>query len=498
MKRSNGILLHISSLPSKYGVGDFGKNAYEFIDYLSLGKVKNWQVLPLNQTGYSNSPYQSECAYSFSPYFISPEILYNEKLVTKKELNLLLYKGKTVDYGFLYQTRYPFLRKAFSRFNRYLPEFIAFKKSKEFFDYAVYMAIKTKSGSKPFYLWEDGLKFREYKALKSFIKQNQDEIDFWLFLQFKAQEQWTMLKGYAKSKGVSIIGDMPLYIAYDSVEVWKDPKLFKLDENLNQTKVAGVPPDYFSETGQLWGNPVYDYKEHIKDGFSWWKNRLKTALKKFDIVRIDHFRGMDRYYEIPCGSKNAIFGEWVKVPSDQLFTALNKVSSVSRVIAEDLGIIDDGVIALLEKTGYSGMSVLSFAFNGQSDNKYLPENIKENTICYTGTHDNDTLIGLIRSMSAWDKTNLVNGVKNSLKLTKTRGDVKTDKALAKSIIRLGAKSKARLFIVPLTDLLLLDGSYRMNEPGAENLLNWCVRLTKRQMKVSSIKEFGKLCEKYFR
>jgi 4-alpha-glucanotransferase len=207
---------------------------------------------------------------------------------------------------------------------------------------------------------------------------------------------------------------------------------------------------------------------------------------------------MDRYYEIPAGSQNAINGEWIDVPSDELFSALNKVSNKNRVIAEDLGIIDDGVIALLEKTGYSGMAVLSFAFNGESDNKYLPENIKENTVCYTGTHDNDTLIGLITSMSEWDKNNLINGVKNSLKLTKTRGEVKTDKSLAKSIIRLGAKSKARLFIVPLTDLLLLDGSYRMNEPGAENQLNWCVKLTKRQMKKSAIKTFARINEKYDR
>lgn len=498
MKRSNGVLLHVSSLPSKYGIGDFGKNAYEFIDYLSLGKVKNWQVLPLNQTGYSNSPYQSECAYSFSPYFISPEILYNEKLVTKAELNSLIYKGKTVDYGFLYFTRYPFLRKAFSRFDRYQPEFISFKKKKEFFDYALYMAIKTKNGNTPFYAWENGLKFREEKAIKTFIKENAEEIDFWLFLQFKAQEQWTMLKGYANSQGVSIIGDMPLYIAYDSVEVWKDPNLFKLDENLNQTKVAGVPPDYFSATGQLWGNPVYNYEEHIKDGFKWWKSRLKTALNKFDVVRIDHFRGLDRYYEIDAGSQTAINGEWIVVPSDELFSALKTVAGSNRIVAEDLGIIDDGVIALLEKTGYSGMAVLSFAFNGESDNKYLPENIKENTVCYTGTHDNDTLIGLITSMSEWDKNNLINGVKNSLKLTKTRGEVKTDKSLAKSIIRLGAKSKARLFIVPLTDLLLLDGSYRMNEPGAENQLNWCVKLTKRQMKKSAIKTFALINEKYDR
>ncbi len=392
----------IFSLPSKYGIGDFGKESYKFVDFLSSAGQKVWQILPLVQTGYGNSPYSSVCSTSFNPYFISPELLKEQGLITAAELKFSLSNKKYIDYGELYAVRYPLLRKAFERFNKEDKAFKRYLKSKESYDYALYMSIKYASGQKHFYEWETPLAHREEKELKKFARAYNEEILFWQFVQFKAKEQWFNLKKYANEKGVEIMGDMPLYVALDSVDVWVNPTLYKLESDFVPKKVAGVPPDYFSENGQLWGNPVYDYLEHEKDGFKWWTERLNKALKVFDYVRIDHFRGLDRYYEIDSYRTDAKVGEWVDVPSEKLFTALHQKIDKNRIIAEDLGIIDDGVRELLKYTGYPGMKILSFAFNGDGANLYLPENIEENSVCYTGTHDNDTLIGLIDGASEWD------------------------------------------------------------------------------------------------
>lgn len=482
----------VFSLPSKYGIGDFGKTAYNFIDFLKKSGQKVWQVLPLVQTGYGNSPYSSVSSKSFNPYFISPELLKEQGLITKAELDFSRADGKYINYGELYAVRYPLLRSAFNRFDKQNKAFQKYVKSKESLDYALFMAIKFASGQKHFYEWDKALSCREEKALNAFKKSYRQEILFWQFVQFMAKTQWHAVKEYANKNGILIMGDMPLYVALDSVDVWVNPKLFKLDENYSPKKVAGVPPDYFSEKGQLWGNPVYDYLEHKKDNYAWWADRIKSALTTYDLVRVDHFRGLDRYYEVDPDRVDAKVGEWVDVPSHDLFNAIHKAVDRERIIAEDLGIIDDGVRELLKWTGYPGMKILSFAFDGQKDNLYLPENILENSVCYTGTHDNDTLKGLIDQMKEWDYNNLVNGVANSLKLLNVKGKVIDQKSLIDSIITLGMHSKAKLFILPMQDLLQKGTEFRVNEPGTVKEQNWSVKFEKCDFNMDAISKLKKL------
>ena len=496
--RKSGVLMPIFSLPSKYGIGDFGKESYNFIDLLKKSGQKVWQILPLVQTGYGNSPYSSVCADSFSPYYISIELLLEQGLLTKEEIKFSLSDKERIDYGELYAVRYPLLEKAFSRFDKNLPQFTKYISSKESRDYALFMAIKEASGQKHFYEWEEGLKNRSPKSLRQFEKAYKDRVLFYQFIQFIAKEQWLNLKTYANKKGIEILGDMPLYVALDSVDVWKDRHLFKLDQNLKPTKVAGVPPDYFCEDGQLWGNPVYNYQEHQIDNFSWWTNRIKKALQVYDLVRIDHFRALDRYYEIEADSPNAKNGEWIKVPSEELFNAIHQKNDKSRIIAEDLGIIDDGVRELIKSLGYPGMKILSFAFNGDKDNLYLPERIDENSICYTGTHDNDTLMGLINSLNSWDYSNLYNGVKNSLCLMDIDCQINDSLDLANAIIMLGAKSKAKMFIVPMQDILYLGSDYRINQPGVVKNSNWSVKFSKEQISIKSFANIKAITKKYNR
>lgn len=489
----------IFSLPSKYGVGSFGKESYEFVDFLSASGQKLWQILPLVQTGFGDSPYSSVSSESFNPYFISVDGLKEKGLITENEAKFALCEEEGfIDYGNLYAVRYPMLRKAFTRFDKNDREFQAFVNSKEEFDYALFMSIKYASGQKHFYEWDDSLRRREEWALKLFAKEYAEEVLFWQFVQFMAKTEWTKLKEYANSKGISILGDMPIYVALDSVDVWKNPELFKLDENFMPKKIAGVPPDYFSKTGQLWGNPVYDYTAHAKDGYAWWTKRIKKALSVYDYVRIDHFRAFDRYYEIDFGAEDATVGEWIEVPSDELFNAVHKEVDKSRIIAEDLGIIDDGVRELLKKVDYPGMKILSFAFNGEEDNLYLPENIEENSVCYTGTHDNATLMELIENATEWDKKNLIDGVKNSLKLSGLKGDTETERGLAEAIIELGFNSKSKIFILPLADILFKGSDFRINEPGTLKEQNWSVRFSEKDFDNKTAKLLKSLCEKYKR
>lgn len=499
MERKSGILMPIFSLPSKYGIGDFGEQAYEFIDYLKTAGQKVWQVLPLVQTGYGNSPYQSVCGNSLNPYFISPKLLFSQKLITKKELDSTLYEGKYIDYGFLYNVRYSLLEKAFSRFDKENIDFIKFVKKGEYKDYALFMTAKEKFGFKDFVCWDDeNIIKRDSKALKRLEKENKERVLYWQFIQYIALEQWVELKNYAKFNGIEILGDIPLYVASDSVDVWVNPNLFKLDKNYRPTKVAGVPPDYFCATGQLWGNPVYNYEEHKKDGFKWWVNRVKKALKLYDYLRIDHFRGLDRYFEIENGEPTAENGKWVDVPSREFFEVLHKNIDKTKMIAEDLGIIDDGVRKLLKEVGYPGMKILSFAFNGESDNLYLPKNIEENSVCFTGTHDNDTLIGLIENSSEWDYKNLINGVKESIGLAKINLKITDNKSLAKAIISLGYYSKSKLFIIPYADVIFKNTDYRINAPATVREQNWSIKFEKKDFNKSTLNYLLRLTKKFNR
>lgn len=498
MKRNSGILLPIFSLPSKYGIGDFGKSAYKFVDYLKKAGQSFWQILPLVQTGYGNSPYSSISSHSLNPYFISPEVLLEKGLVTKEEVNFSLYDGKYIDYGFLYSVRFPLLRRAFERFDCNAADFKKFLSDKTAYDYALYMALKYASGQKHFYEWDNFYKYRNVEALSRFANDYKDELLFWQFVQFEAKCEWQKLKDYANSKGISIIGDLPLYVALDSVDVWQNPQLFKIDDNFKPKKVAGVPPDYFCRDGQLWGNPVYDYDKQKKDGFKWWTNRIKDALKLYDYIRIDHFRGLDRYYEIDADAINAIKGEWVDVPSDELFKAIHKEVDKTKIIAEDLGIIDDGVRLLMKKTGYPGMKILSFAFNGDLNNLYLPENIEENSVCYTGTHDNDTFMGLLTNASEWDYNNMVRGVENSLLIANIEGATDSKENILSSVIELGLNTKAKLFIIPMQDILKKGSDYRINEPGTVKPQNWAVKFSDDDFKDDIAKKLKTLTVKYKR
>lgn len=488
----------IFSLPTKYGIGDFGKTCYKFIDSLKKSGQTVWQVLPLVQMGYGNSPYSSVCSTSFNPYFISPELLKEQGLLTSEELKFVENSDKYVDYAFLYSVRYPLLEKAFLRFDKNDAEFTEYVKSKKAYDYALFMTLKYASGQKHFYEWDDCYKFRVREKLNKFAKDYSDKVLFWQFVQFIATKQWLNVKTYANRNGIKIMGDIPLYVALDSVDVWKNPQLYKLDENLLPKKVAGVPPDYFCQDGQLWGNPVYDYSVHKKDNFKWWVKRIKNALSIYDYVRIDHFRGLDRYYEIDKNQTTARFGEWVDVPSDELFLEISKKVKKGSIIAEDLGIIDDGVRKLLAKTGYPGMKILSFAFNGDKDNLYLPERLPENCVCYTGTHDNDTLAGLLQKFSEWDYNNLVNGLKHSLECLKIKADLDCNDKIIDAVIKAGMKSSANLFIVPVQDLLKKSSDYRINEPGTVSPFNWSIRLSEKEIKSALSVRLKNLTAKYKR
>ena len=489
----------IFSLPSEYGIGGFGSEANKFVDYLVSAGQTLWQILPLAPTGYGNSPYSSVAAEIISPYYISPEVLFNKGLVTKEEISFSRRNEKYIDYGFLYSVRFPLLRKAFSRFDKSADGFAKAVKSGKYHDYALFMAIKYASGQRDFCDWEKGLKHRDKRALESFERDYKEEISFWEFTAYEAEEEWRAVKKYANDNGVKIIGDMPLYVAADSVDVWKDPSLFMLDEDLKPKLVAGVPPDYFQANGQLWGNPVYDYAAHKKDGFSWWVNRLKNALDKFDLVRIDHFRGLDRFFAISAGESTAKNGQWIKVPSDELFAAIKKKVNTDCIIAEDLGIIDDGVRELLKKTGFPGMKILSFAFNGEPDNLYLPENIEKNSVCYTGTHDNDTLIGLINNASEWDFNNLMRGVKHSAEsVFKEERLFSSDEGLADTIIELGFGCKADTFIIPMQDVLKKGSDYRVNEPGTVKPQNWSVEFKTEDFTADTACFLKKIAKKYKR
>ena len=489
----------IFSLPNEYGIGSFGKESYNFIDYLKSAGQKIWQILPLVQTGYGNSPYSSVCSYSFNPYYISVDALLSDGLVTENEASFArCEKNGYIDYSNLYAVRYPLLRKAFSRFNKEDKDFTEFIKDKDYLDYALFMALKFASGQKHFYEWDFEYKYRNKEALDGFINDYKEEILFWQFVQYLAKSQWLKLKEYANKKGISIVGDMPLYVALDSVDVWKNPELFKLDENLMPQKVAGVPPDYFCSDGQLWGNPVYDYNQHLSDNFSWWTERISKVLDIYDYVRIDHFRALDRYYEVDAWRTDAKEGEWICVPSEELFTALHSKIDKERIIAEDLGIIDDGVRNLLKSVGYPGMKVLSFAFNGEENNLYLPQNIEENSICYTGTHDNDTLIGLINSCTDWDKNNLIRGVQKSLSIFGIDGSVDTSEDLSRAIIELGLSTKSKLFVLPMQDLLRRGTEYRINEPGTVKNQNWAVRFVEEDFNPTIAKLYNNLTKRYNR
>lgn len=476
LERGAGILCHISSLPGKYGVGTLGKEAYRFADFLKKCHVGYWQILPLVQTGFGNSPYQSVCCNSGNPYFIDLDALVEEGLLFEDELEPLKSVEGDVDYAALYNTRYHILRVAYARFNIREQEFVDFINSGEFEDYAIFMSLKSRyPGS--FDELPDAYKYKEHLAVYEFRESvYKSEYCFWLFLQYVFKKQWKKLKEYVNSLGIKIIGDIPLYVAYDSSDVWGHPEYFKLDEELKPTAVAGVPPDYFSKTGQLWGNPLYNWEMMAVDGYRWWVNRIKKAAELYDVIRIDHFRGFDRYYSIPATAKTAEVGEWLDGPGTDLFSAVKEALGDVPIIAEDLGVIDSGVVKLRLKTGYPGMKILQFAFDGKLSNPYLPANMEENCVAYTGTHDNDTAVGFLSGMDEAQFRLFKKRLRAALETERTVYPFVSRADTARALCICALASPARLTIIPIQDLMCLDGRARMNTPSvAEG--NWKFRLS---------------------
>ena len=469
-KRSAGILMPISSLPSPYGIGTFGSKAYEFVDHLEASGQKFWQVLPLGPTSFGDSPYQSFSAFAGNPYFIDLDFLIEDELITKdfvEDFKWSLEDGY-VDYGLLFENRYQVLREAFKNSDHAkTDEFKAFVKENDWLeDYALYRACKTHFEHKSWEEWPKDIKTRKKEALAKYKKKLKKDIDFYKFLQFKFFEQWYALKEYANDKGIEIIGDIPVYVAMDSAEVWKSPKQFKLNKDLVAEVVSGVPPDIFSEFGQKWGNPLYDWTKMEKDGFKWWKNRMSFMAKMYDVIRIDHFLGLIKYYSIPAEDGNAVNGKYLKGPGMKLIKAINEAVGDKKIIAEDLGVEMPEAKKVIEKSGYPSMKVLEFAFDGDRKNPHLPYNYNENMVVYGGTHDNDTLVGYFSDLQWWQ----LDYVREYM------GDSHMSvEQIVDNIFREAYKSVANLAIFQMQDVLKIDSKGRMNVPSTLGT-NWRWRM----------------------
>lgn len=474
--RNFGILLPVSSLPSGEGIGTLGTEAYNFVDFLSESGGKIWQVLPLNPTNYGDSPYQSCSSDALNYYFIDLQQLVCDGLLKKGEIVLeeLSDSPLKVNYGKQFTQKIALLKKAFSRFDGG-SEFEDFVNRGEYSDFAVFMAIKQKFNHVAWTEWEQPFGVYDEDTVAMFVEENKTEYLFWQFTQFIFLKQWNALKSYANSKGVSIMGDIPLYVAYDSVEVWKyGEKLFKVNANRKLKCVAGCPPDGFTEDGQLWGNPVYNWEEMRNDGYAWWKARIEKCFKLFDVLRIDHFRGFDRYWEVPAGDSTARYGHWEDGPKEELF----KDILAYKIVAEDLGVIDDGVRRLMKNVGYPGMKVLEFAFDGKADNEHKPSNHTENFVCYTGTHDNMPLKQYIDDLSEEQRAVFAEDVVKESGILNITAKTATSKELCRSVVELAFASKSDTAIVPVWDLLALGGEARINEPSTVSDKNWSRRFLK--------------------
>lgn len=459
--RSAGVLLHISSLPNKYGIGSLGKEAYDFVDFLASAGQSIWQILPIGPTSYGDSPYQALSAFAFNPYFIDLEILVGDGLLEQKDLPKLI-ETKRINYGELFNTRYNILHKAFLNMHIYVNEFMEFVEKEESWldDYACFMVLKEKQNNKSWEFWYDDFKYRNPNSMKWLKENYSDRILEYKFYQFLFYKQWNELKAYANSKGIAIMGDIPIYCAFDSADVWANPKYFELDENLKPINVAGCPPDAFSEDGQLWGNPLYNYHAMKEDNYSWWVKRVTHSLKMFDILRIDHFRGFAGYYSIKASEPTAKNGKWVEGPGYSLFEAIEASCPNANIVAENLGFLTDDVFELLDKCGYPGMHIFQFEL-GDGKKCPLKKGFKENNLIYSGTHDNQTIISFYNELS-----------KDNRKLIDSICKIKfTDKPNLK-IIEYCMKQKPKYCIIPLQDYLgLNDYEGRMNIPSTATN-NW--------------------------
>lgn len=468
--RSSGILLPIFSLPSKYGIGTLGREAYNFIDFLSSAGQKYWQILPIGHTSCGNSPYSSFSVFAGNPYFIDLDLLSEEGFIKEADLRHIEpgSHGQYIDYKELFNSRYSILRKAYLNKGRYCDLTSFTLDNPWLLDYALFMSLKYKNNQEPWYKWDENLVKRDGDTLQKYKEELDDEINFWCFLQYLFYKQYYKLKEYANSQGLSIIGDIPIYVAEDSVDAWTEKDLFMLDENHLPIWVAGVPPDDFSDDGQLWGNPVYDW-EHLRETeYKWWMDRIAFSFKLFDVVRIDHFRGFDAFWAVLKGSLNAVKGMWLPALGNELFKKVKEDLGSLKIIVEDLGVITESVKALKNDTGYPGMKVLQFAFDGNPINQYLPPNYEKNTAAYTGTHDNDTLKG-------WFEKLTLNEKEYVLEVLNIKIDKKNTDSIVYELIKAVYKSRADLCIVPLQDFLFLGSKARINTPSTLED-NWRWRL----------------------
>ena len=484
-QRRAGVLLHISSLPSASYVGDLGQEAYRFVDFLSRVGVSVWQTLPINMPHADNSPYQCLSAFAGNPDFISLEKLQTQGLLSKTDLSGL-FTSKTQLLVKAYLELCKQAEQADLDAEKELKDFKKFCKKQAHWlnDFALFLALRNKFNQAGWQYWSDEYKNRDEKTLKLARKELLKEIAAIQYEQYVFFTQWLALKAYAASKNVYLFGDIPIFVAYDSADVWAQPHLFKLDEHKNMAVVAGVPPDYFSVTGQRWGNPHYNWEAMAADCFNWWVQRMATQNALFDIVRIDHFRGLEAAWEIPASEDTAINGQWVLAPGEALLAAIVKALPKICLVAEDLGIITPEVDALRHQYNLPGMKILQFAFSGQEDNPYLPHHIEANSVAYTGTHDNDTTLGWYNSLDDYQRGLVHAYVQNS------HPEIQ-DLNMPADLIEMTLESNAQLAIIPMQDLLALDSSHRMNTPGTCSG-NWHWRFNWQQLLPSQTKKIAKL------
>jgi 4-alpha-glucanotransferase len=465
MNRASGLFLHPTSLPSRFGIGDFGENAYRWVDCLAENNQRFWQVCPLGPTGYGDSPYQSLSSFAGNWLLIAPSLLRKLDLLTSEELgDFPPLTDSLVDYGKVIAGKSRIFTTAYARFND-TKEFTDFCERERYWldDFALFMVIKERQGGKSWGEWDPPYKLRFPAALDGLRAGERKAIRYQKFLQFMFHRQWGALRSYAKSKGISIIGDVPYYVAYDSSDTWASPELFELDEKGNAVRVAGVPPDYFSATGQLWGNPLYQWGQMRQNGYAWWIRRIRKSFELADYLRLDHFRGFESYWAIPAGSPTAENGTWEQGPGEEIFTVIRQALGQTQLIAEDLGEITHGVEELRRKAGFPGMKVLQFAFDGDPKNPYLPWNVDADSVMYTGTHDNNTSCGWYAGLKEKERA-CVTGFLGC-----------TEQDFIDRFLRCAYQSRSRLCIIPVQDILALPARDRMNTPGRESG-NWCWRM----------------------
>lgn len=457
-KRASGLLMHISSLPGPYGIGDFGKGAYDFVDFLSKTKTRYWQILPLGITGYGDSPYQSFSAFAGNPYFIDLKEFVQQGYLKEDEIARadLGDNPERVDFGKLYEHKMPLLRKAYERSKLELKEELKSFLSKEdwLWDFALFMAIKTKFGGISWQQWPMDYKKRDQETLAEFAKQEEEEIYFWIFTQYYFFKQWMALKKYANDAEIKIVGDIPIYVAEDGSDIWAEPEMFVLDEDLVPRSVAGVPPDSFSADGQLWGNPLYDWDKMKLDNYSWWIKRIRESFRIYDTVRIDHFRGFESYWEVPAGSTTAASGQWVQGPAMDLFKTVRDELGELDIMAENLGFLTDEVDQLIADTGFPGMNIMIFGIDAQDDSTYLPHNYVRNSVVYTTNHDSQTVEGFMQTTS-----------KENYDFATNYLNINKEEENHVAFLRGAWSSVSYLAIAPIQDLLGFDDSARFNVPS---------------------------------